>query len=329
MKRALLFLLGLALLAAAACGSLDSADHVHDLRMLGIRAEPPEQVFALPISLDAGPSLIEADGGISPDVALALASIQVQPVTVRALVADPDGGGRNIHYQFAVCDALSGDGGRCDLSQPNAYAFKEGDYAPDAGWAELSATFTPKLSLLAAAVQADPYHGFGFLPLPVQLIVHAGDEEVVGFKRVLFTVSFQGEPTPTPNQNPFIPAVFLDGDVWSATVPPVLADRCAHAIAPVVVDGGQETYSRQKFDGSSIQFRESWRYNFFATGGGFTAAATGGAGGILGTPQPTDTTWQPDDGEAPGEVTYFLVVRDGRGGEGWTVREARFAPDGG
>lgn len=328
MKRALLTGLFCAALGAAACGSLDSPDHVRDLRMLAIRAEPPEQVFALPISLDGGPSLVLADGGLDPSVAVALAGIQVQPITVRALVADPDGGGRPIHYQFAVCDALA-DGGRCDLGAPNAYAFKEGDWQPDAGWAELSATFTPKLELLGSAVQKDPYHGFGFLPVPVQLTIQAGDEKVVGFKRLVFTVSFADEPTPAPNTNPFIPAVFLDGSLWSATEPPVLTGAEDHLVSPVVVDGGEESYAKPKFEGGSIPLRESWRYNFYATAGGFSPGATGGQGGLLGTQIPTDTHWRPDDAEAPGPVTCFMVVRDGRGGEGWTVREAFFAGDGG
>ena len=323
MRARLLKLLLLGALGLGACGSLDAPDRVHDLRLLAMRADPPEQVFALPFALDAG-ALIGADGGLDPSAAGALAGLQLAPVTVTALIADPAGNGRPIHYDFAYCSALVDN--RCRLTDPNAFVVGAGDVTPDAGWAELSATFTPKLAVLAAAVQADPYHGFGFLPLPVELTLTAGNEEVVGFKRVLLTVVFQGEPVPTPNQNPFIPELLIDGAAWSASGPIALEGRQSHTVSPVLVPGAEERYQRPQFAGGSLSFRESWRYNFFATAGGFSPFGSGGQSNVTGSKNPTESVWAPRTEDGAGRVNYFVVVRDGRGGEGWTVRTADFAP---
>lgn len=322
MRRALVLSL-VAALALCACGSLDAPDRVHDLRLLAMRADPPEQVFALPLPLDAG-ALVGPDGGLDPGTAAALAGLQLQPVTVTALVADPRGAGRSIHYDFAYCSALVNN--RCDLADPHAFVVGAGDAVADGGYLELSVTFAPKLAVLAAAVQADPYHGFGFLPLPVQLSLTSGGEEVVGFKRVLFTVVFQGEPVPAPNQNPYIPALLLDGHLWSASGPVAIADREGHTVSPVPVPDAEERYQRPQFQGGALTFRESWRYNFFATAGGFSPFGSGGQSNLTGAAAPTDSTWSPRKEDGAGRVTFFVVVRDGRGGEGWAVRSADFAP---
>ena len=315
MKRAL----AIFVLLLAGCGTLDSPDLVHDLRVLAMRSEPAEQVFALPVYFDGG----AVDGGL--DLAAALAGLDVQPITVTTLFADPDGGGRSLHYQYAICAEL-GDGGRCDLSQPDAYALDEGDVTPDGGWAELSVTFTPKVSLLAAAVQADAFHGFDYLPVPVQLHLSAGSDEIFAYKRLVFSYAFAGQAVPPPNQNPYIPLLLLDGEPWSASAPPVLVDRRDYEVSPAIPDGGEEAYARATFEGGSIDFKESWRYSFLATAGAFSSFSTGGQSSVVGSANPTDSSWTPADSDAAQDVTYFVIVRDGRGGEGWTVRHARFAP---
>ncbi|MBS2026471.1 MAG: hypothetical protein JST54_01095 [Deltaproteobacteria bacterium] len=323
--RAILAVLAAATLAG--CGSLDSPDLVHDLRLLAQRADPADQVFNLPINRDGG-GLFDADGGVDPNAIFAISAAlsSVQPITVTSLIADPDGGGRSIHYQYAIC-AKFGDGGRCDLTEQNSYALSEGDLVPDGGWAELPVTFTPKLELMAAALSDDPYFGAGgFITVPVQLHIKAGDEEVYGYKRLVFTIVLIGDASQTPNQNPYIPALNLDGDIWSDTLPPVLVDRRAYDIAPVIPTAAEEAYSRPLFTGGEISFHESWRYNFFATAGGFSSFGSGGSSNIGSGDNPTDSKWTPKASDGPQNVTYFVVVRDGRGGEGWTVRTAQFAP---
>lgn len=315
MKRACLMVA----LLCAGCGTLDSPDLVHDLRVLAMRSEPAEQVFALPVYPDGG----GVDGGL--DLAAALAGITLEPITVRALIADPDGGGRTLHYQYAICAKLA-DGGRCDLTQPDAYGISEGDLTPDGGWGEVSVTFTPKLELLASAIEQDAFHGFDFLPVPVQLQVTAGADEAWAFKRLVFSYVFAGQPVPPPNANPYIPLLLLDGEPWSVAPPPTLVDRRGHDVLPLIPDGGEEPYTRATFEGGSIAFRESWRYSFLATAGAFSSFSTGGQSSVVGSDNPIDSSWAPIDSDGPQRVTYFVVVRDGRGGEGWAVRQADFAP---
>jgi hypothetical protein len=303
-------------LLAAGCGSLDSPDLVHDLRLLAMRADPPDQVFVLPLY---------PDGGLDLGAALTPGALDVQPITVTALVADPDGGGRPIHYQYAICSELA-DGGRCDPADPNTVALAEGDLVPDGGWAELPVTFTPSLELLGAAVEQDDYHGFGYLPVPVQLHLQVPGDEVWGFKRLVFTLVLPGQSKPAPNTNPFVPAVYLDGALWSATAPPLLDALRDYDVSPLVPTGAEEAYSRPTFEGGEVDFTESWRFNFFATAGGFSSFSTGGSSIFATGDTPSNSTWTPKAEDGPQRVTYFIVVRDGRGGEGWTVRTAQYAP---
>ena len=332
--RALLAMLAAAMLAG--CGSLDSQDLVHDLRMLAQRSDPADQVFNLPFLradggvptfLDGGPIFYD-DGGLDPDAVILLAGTlsTVQPVEVTTLIADPDGGGRSIHYQYATCVEL-GDGGRCDLSQQGAFALSEGDFVPDGGWGELPVTLKPTTDQMLATFVDDPYFGLGgYITLPVQLHISAGSEDVWGYKRVVFSMRFANDAPETPNQNPYIPALDLDQNIWSETLPPTLVDRRAYDIAPVVPAAAEENYTRPLFTGGSLSFQESWRYNFFATAGGFSSFGTGGSSNIGSGDNPTDSQWTPKDTDGPQNVTYFVVVRDGRGGDGWAVRTAQFAP---
>jgi hypothetical protein len=128
------------------------------------------------------------------------------------------------------------------------------------------------------------------------------------------------------NQNPYVPLLLLDGEPWSASAPPTFVDRREYDVSPVIPDGGEVAYSRATFEGGAIDFKESWRFSFLATAGAFSSFSTGGQTSVVGSVNPVDSSWSPKDEDGAQDVTYFVVVRDGRGGEGWTVRHARFAP---
>jgi hypothetical protein len=36
--------------------------------------------------------------------------------------------------------------------------------------------------------------------------------------------------------------------------------------------------------------------------------------------------WEPEEGAAAQDVTFYAVVRDGRGGSSWVMRRARWSP---
>jgi len=320
--RARLSLLAAAAALLACTGSVDTADRVHDLRMLGMRAEPPEVV--LPVAFRPDGSVVSV--GPRPPL---------PPITLTGLIADPGGGGRAVDYEISICSERDSETARCLGDSPGYRVLGEGQVTPTALGAEPSVTFTPTWEDLSGAVVEDPYHGFGGLPVALQLEVRAGDEAVVGIKRVVFTASL-GAPLPPPNRNPALDGVTYAGAAWAegasvdfnGTVHPGFRGSTVTSDNPIEVTPTAslfEDYDRTAFDGSTVHFSEAWRYSFFATAGSFSPASAGGngpPGTQPGQGDPVDTKWMPDLGEAGGPVTVWIVVRDGRGGETWVVRQA-------
>ncbi|HYV45532.1 MAG TPA: hypothetical protein VFA20_11760 [Myxococcaceae bacterium] len=322
--RARLQLLAAAAALLACTGAIDTADRVHDLRMLAMRADPPE--VTLPVAF-------LPDGGVVSRGPLPA----LPPVSLTGLIADPAGGGRAVDYEFAICSARDSETARCEDDSPGYRVLAEGQVAPTPLGAEPTVTFTPTWEDLSGAVVEDPYHGFGGLPVALQLEVSAGGEAVVGIKRVVFTASLTA-PLPPPNQNPALDAVTYAGADWaegaSAAVDFNGEVHQGFRGATVTSDNPIEVfptaslfedYDRTAFDGSTIHFSEVWRYSFFATAGSFSPANAGGNAGPPGTQPdqgPVSAKWVPDLGETGGPTTVWIVVRDGRGGETWTVRQA-------
>jgi hypothetical protein len=248
----------------------------------------------------------------------------IAPVTVSALLADPAGAGRSVHYEFVTCPILDSDTSRC-TADGGLEPLLSGDVLPQDASAVVSVTFTPSFELLLTAFQEDPYHGFGFLPLYVQLTIRAGDEQVVGFKRVLFTAWFDPTtPPPAPNQNPFIPEVTIGGHVWAESEIVPLSNG-PYEVAPALDPAWEESYLKPTFEGPTLQFKESWRYNYFASGGTFDKSETGGTETFTGAKGGIPSNWSgPADG-LERDITFWVVVRDGRGGENWVQRGAHYA----
>lgn len=316
-------LLPAAAAALLACtGPADTADRVHDLRMLALKADPPE--VTLPVAF-------LPDGGI---VSLGPRP-SLPPITLTGLIADPAGAGRAVDYEISICSQRDPETARCEEDAPGYRVLAEGQVTPTALGAEPSVTFTPTWEDLSGAVVADPYHGFGGLPVVLQLEVSAGGEAVVGVKRVVFTASLTG-PLPPPNRNPAIDGVTYAEAAWAegvsvdfnGEVHPGLRGSTVTADNPIVVQPTAslfEDYDRTAFDGSTVHFSEAWRYSFFATAGSFSPSSAGAGNGPPGTgggSDPVTTHWVPDLGETGGPVTVWIVVRDGRGGETWVVRQA-------
>ncbi len=318
-------LVGAAALALAwfwgiGCGTLDTIDHVQDLRVLGVRAEPPDQ----PISVTSDLTVLGA----------------TMPVQVTALVADPCGLGRPITYSFAVCAKLdtgvptAGGGGPPVASTssathrclPSEYSeFAHGTAVAANGWVEISGTFTAASALLSAALVLDNYHGLDGLRLPVQLTISAGDQHIVGTKLVVYTIA-NGAPY-TPNENPNLQGLNVEGAPWPEASPFVFsrADMPSHdgwRIAPVFDANLQVTYQQTSFAGTPLQFQELWLFDYFSTFGGFSPTSAGGQRIVSNVPESPDSKWLPPDG-GMGPATFWFVVRDGRGGETWLVREAQ------
>ena len=147
--RHLTALMGLMLLAPACVGSEDTPSNVKDLRVLGMRFDPPE-AFA---SACASPAPV-------PLTALAT------PVRLTVLLADPAGEGRELQYVLAACS-----GARDDVCEEDRVELARGtslpgqlviDLAPGPGVARL-ADGTP---LVQRVLSKDTYKGLGGVRLP-------------------------------------------------------------------------------------------------------------------------------------------------------------------
>ncbi|RYZ42623.1 MAG: hypothetical protein EOO71_07175 [Myxococcaceae bacterium] len=296
----------LALCAVACVEPEDKASRVHDFRVLGLATEPPELMApACDASAESGAAL-------------------AAPVTFRALLVDPSGGGRAIDYSLWAC-ADPDDQTCADTAQRVLLA--QGSTTE----AELSLPLRPGdahvedgTPLLARVLQADPYQGLGGLRMPLVLHARAGGEQVYAQKLMVFSCPLV--PGMNANQNPVLPELNLDGAPWTARTVPE-----PHGLGPFVVTlddltDRQEAYVVPGLRQESVRLTESWKVSWHASFGEFSPEETGGAG-LGGEPGRHRTEWKPpEQGGDAREVLIWAVVRDGRGGQSWVGRRARWSP---
>ena len=311
-----------ALLVASGCGDLDTIDHVQDLRLLGVRAEPPDQAIAV----DANQMVTG-----SP-----------QPVQMTALVADPNGKGRPIDYSFSVCAQLDtgttaaagGGGGAFGGGSGSAATptyrclpeglqeFARGTTVAKNGWVEIGGALSANASLLTLALTLDRFHGINGLRLPVQLTLGADNTRIVGTKLVVFTLA--DAATYVPNKNPVLTGINVAGSAWAADAPFAFTGKRPTEegwhIEPIFDPSLQVAYQQLSFSRRPLPFTERWLFDFFSTFGGFSPSTAGGQRPVSAEPEPPDSNWLPP-AEARGPGTFWFVVRDGRGGENWLIRQ--------
>jgi hypothetical protein len=93
----------------------------------------------------------------------------------------------------------------------------------------------------------------------------------------------------------------------------------------------EEDYVVPAFDLKPVHLHESWKFSWETTYGRFAPTTSGGTDftGALAKPR---SEWIPrnDDGGThvlvEQDVGFWIVVRDGRGGESWIHRVAHFVP---
>ncbi len=315
MRRALV--LALFLSAAGCVGSQDNPTNVHDLRVLGASFEPPE-IFAV---------------SCYDDSALA---VFASPVVMTALVADPAGAGRSIDYDLRVC-ASQGD---TTCTGDGALTLTRGSTGPgELVVKDVPASFNPNLRLplmpgaqlvdggtplLEEVVEHDLYQGLGGIRLPAVLHVKAGDEEVFAKKLLVFTCKLL--PEMTPNHTPRLPGLLLEGEPWPDDALPDLQGSGPFAVEPEDFQDRLEPYVVPSYSLKPVHLSELWIISWRADMGTFSEGDTGGTGfdGIAVAKHHTEWTPGPDATER--DVTFWAVVRDGRGGESWLVRKAHWRP---
>lgn len=294
------------LLVVCACvGPEDNPTTVRDLRVLGASFTPPELLAP------------------TCDQSAASLAAWASEVTFAALIADPQGQGRPIAYELFACANLSDR--RC-ANADDRVRFAEGETSPG----ELSLALRPGLAmlpdgkpLLQEVLDQDAYKGLGGLRVPFVLHLKAGDEEIYAQKLMVFDCRFF--PEMEANEQPVLPGLLLDGEPWPEDERPVLEGRAEATIEPLDFSEREEAYLVRSFELKRVHLVERWKISWYATLGFVSPGQTGGTD-LGGHDSRHRVVWRAPEGAGEQEVTFYAVVRDGRGGEFWLERRALFKP---
>ncbi len=332
MKRALLA--GLMFVSACAM-PLPSPTGVVDLRVIAASLEPPEVLITpcdprLLVSLAAGGSTSNLD----PALVARLLVIGQRPLTYRALVEDPKGEGRELSYRLRAC-ANTGDR-ECD----NTDDFVEllSGKAPAGEWVfplDGSAPNKPLLGtallpdgqpLLLEAITQDSSRGLGGIRIPVMLEVKANETDEHIYAQKLMVVTCQFFPSMRENVTPVLPGMLLRGEPWPEDLVPEFNGKDPVPMEPVDFAGLEEPYTVPSLQLTPVNLTESWKIAWYTTLGTMASFETGGTN-FDGNTERQKNRWQPDTTVTePRDVTFHFVVRDGRGGQSWLTRRAKWTP---
>lgn len=312
---------------AAACTSFEDPAVVVDLRILAMRAEPPEIVTPFD---PENPTDFDID--------------DLERVEVCGLVADP-AEDRRLSYEMRLCRPTSS--GRC--SEPE-YVMTNGE-VDDPETADepiaMCGTIDPSpdlLLILEDALRADDLFGFGGISVQVELRVtpEGGGDTLFAFKRVRYSPQLPAERTANtnPTANAFTGLRTPNGVRGRQFTVPL--GRCGEIepfdVAPgerltVLPDepiGARERYVVPTFDGGSRRFTENLSYQWLATDGDWSPFTSGGEIDVAGNEPPIDSSWRaPDDPILVGDgldVRMWMIQRDERGGQTWYETCARVLP---
>ncbi|NOK32918.1 hypothetical protein D7W79_07245 [Corallococcus exercitus] len=306
--KALLHTGGLLLLALASFACVEPEDkpsNVHDLRVLGVSTEKPE--------------LIASTCDQTPEAFDELA----EELTYRALLVDPAGEGRPIQYTLWAC--ADQDDRTCKNEKDRALLAEGTTVA-----GELTLSIRPGAArvaddklLLERVLEEDAYKGLGGIRMPLVLRAVAGNEEVYAQKLMVFWCPVvEGM---TANVQPVLPGLRVDDVAWPEGEPLELSGPGPFVVTADDVSALEESYVVPGLRLQAVHLKEAWEIAWYSTLGEFSLSETGGAdfGGQEGRHR---VEWEPAEGAAAQEVTFWAVVRDGRGGSSWLVRRARWNP---
>jgi hypothetical protein len=283
--------IALLVLGAGCDAGFEKQSIVIDLRVLAMRTDPAEVV------VDVDPNDI--------------AQVVLPPVTLTALVADPLGP-RQVTYTMTACGEHFEL--RCDDPEV-AYKLPMAEGTVDGS--EPQGILQADFALLQAALEEDEFRGLGGIPVVIELVLRASDgEEVHAAKRIFYSQRIPERRV--PNTNPFIGELRARGSPFAADPPLVVGPGETLELEPVETPGVRETYVTPTIDGGERTFTENLRYSWLATRGEFSDEMTGGAIDFFGNKPVLKTKWTAPDER--GEVSFWLVQRDERGGTSWITR---------
>lgn len=299
------------LLTLGGCSfGFDSPSLVKDLRVLAIEVDPPE---------------------LTPDTWLS-------PLRARALVVG-SGAGEALDWSVALC-----------LVAPTGAMLGGGHDSPVARCPQGSAV----LAGGTTSVDGIEYAG----PVPAEVVALAGSSQsvppqlqlelTVGAAPLYAEKSVRLSPVLPPgqesNQNPVLSGLTFDGQPWLAGVPISIesaacsSDKletitnadgttstlCTHEVVPSY-DNAQRQYfvGLSGITGEYVMEQEALRFSWFADQGVFHDDTTQQTSDGLTQQIGVSNVWR-ESSALKGDVTFWIVVRDGRGGASWETRVLHF-----
>lgn len=310
----------------------DNPTNVHDLRVLGVRLEPPEVMMAgCDARLIAAAAAGAADGGqvmLPPQLLALLLQYANTQITYTALIADPAGQGRPLQYRLAAC------ANRADRDCNDEGDFVDLESGETVG-GEFTTTMRPggkilddpeATPLLFEVIDFDTFKGLGGIRLPLTLELTAPDtgEKIYVQKLMVYTCQFF--PSMKQNVTPELPGVTWNGEPWAEGEVKQWQGKEEVSLEPQDFSTLQEEYVVPSLMLTPVNLTEAWKVTWTTTSGTMTPYQTGGVD-VVGEEGRHNTKWMPDQkATEPADVTFWFIVRDGRGGMSWLKRQAHWEP---
>lgn len=297
-------------------GSQDDASQLHDLRMIAASFEPPEIMAA------KCPDFANLD-----ESAATLLTPYLAPIEMEWLIVDPAGDGREIDYDIRVCANQN------DLRCTNQGDFKVLESGKTtAGILRSSHSIGSTLlvdgdfssALLLEVINQDQYKGLGGIRVPVVLHLKVGSEEIYAMKLMVYSCRLFADMK--ANVTPHLRSFTVRGEPWpEGEVKTIRVDDGPIDIEAEDVSDLQESYVVPSIKLEPINLTESWKIAWHTALGRMTPVETGGTD-FIGNIGLQKTEWRPGPNAVEGDVDFWMVVRDGRGGESWVGRTAHLIP---
>jgi hypothetical protein len=322
-----------ALLAAAGCTpDFDKEYLVKDLRILAMRAEPPELIVKVPCDPNSEAltcvKLLQKLGSAGTIDLSSLHLESLPTVRVDALAVDPTAPSDLVDWTIHACTP---EGKTCDDASQSVLV-QTGRSRLD----QIQVDFSITPDLLIASLQQDTLRGFGGVPVLLHLVIQRGSSKDQAVSRIVYGLSCPCEKT--ANKNPTISSILVDRRPLVRIVRATAGLQVK--LLPLSGDSNWEHYWVATFDPTTVTdagvgkryLREYLSYEFYTTSGSFSAFTTGGKpSSFVARKSVTDFSsfWTP--GQDASSATIWIVVRDDRGGVGWTTFAATIqpTPDGG
>lgn len=312
------------LLALTACGSFEDPDIVIDFRVLAMRAEIPEQVIDVDITME-------------PNVNDILA--QLVDTKVCTLLSDRNFD-RDLRWTMQLCD-LSSDA-RCPETAPVLGSGVWTD--PDTTNPDTCVTVPANGNLIGVALdylKGDQLKGLGGIYYGVSLRVGGvgadPDLDLYAAKNLRLNPRIPADLK--ANNNPSLDGLTVTvndveqpltlGRCSDQTSPLVVAPTDKIRLTPVETAGAREDYVVPTVSGTSRMFTESLTYQWLATAGNYSSGRTGGPRDAFGNPALLYTDWtapRAKDLAGPTDVEIWVIQRDERLGLQWYQSCVRVVP---